>query len=438
MYVIAEGAIELDFGDDLIAKRLGPCEFFGELGLLIGDHARSADAIAPADGLLIELRHEEFQRLVEREPGLVSYFLRRAIMRVVLNEQGLIRRLRRRNQDLETALDSLRVDHAPAHPDRSADPHRRTHRPVQPPRPDPAPAGPPPQRRARRPRAGADRLRPLQGRQRRARPPGRRPRAAERGQHPAFGRRRRRRRLPPRRRRVLPAGQGRHRARTSCATPTSSSAPRTACCRCRRATPLICTLSLGACLISPSGDWNDWYAHADAALYRAKRLGGNRVEWQDDALDAGLGRPARTACMDTPEHAPRNASEAPQLRTLLLTDLCDSTGLVERLGDTPAAELFREHDRLVLQLAAAMARPPDRPFRRPAAAVRAPDRRPRLRARLRPGPARNRHGAQRQAAGARRPARRRSADLAQQRRSRARGRQAARSRRPGQADGRRA
>ncbi|WP_425477029.1 putative peptide modification system cyclase [Cognatiluteimonas weifangensis] len=38
------------------------------------------------------------------------------------------------------------------------------------------------------------------------------------------------------------------------------------------------------------------------------------------------------------------------MRTLLLTDLCDSTTLVERLGDTAAAELFRAHDRLVLAL----------------------------------------------------------------------------------------
>ncbi|MDQ2703030.1 MAG: putative peptide modification system cyclase [Pseudomonadota bacterium] len=40
----------------------------------------------------------------------------------------------------------------------------------------------------------------------------------------------------------------------------------------------------------------------------------------------------------------------PQVRTLLLTDLCDSTTLVERLGDNEAAELFRAHDRLVLTL----------------------------------------------------------------------------------------
>ena len=46
----------------------------------------------------------------------------------------------------------------------------------------------------------------------------------------------------------------------------------------------------------------------------------------------------------------RTASEGPQLRTILLTDLVDSTSLVERLGDIPASELFREHDRLVLKL----------------------------------------------------------------------------------------
>lgn len=47
---------------------------------------------------------------------------------------------------------------------------------------------------------------------------------------------------------------------------------------------------------------------------------------------------------------PRLPASAPQLRTILLTDLCDSTSLVERLGDGPATELFRAHDHLVLQL----------------------------------------------------------------------------------------
>ncbi len=40
----------------------------------------------------------------------------------------------------------------------------------------------------------------------------------------------------------------------------------------------------------------------------------------------------------------------PQLRALLFTDLCDSTTLVERIGDAAAANLFQLHDRLVLRL----------------------------------------------------------------------------------------
>ncbi|HWS77337.1 MAG TPA: putative peptide modification system cyclase [Thermomonas sp.] len=43
-------------------------------------------------------------------------------------------------------------------------------------------------------------------------------------------------------------------------------------------------------------------------------------------------------------------TDTPQVRTLLLTDLVDSTMLVEKLGDGPAAELFRAHDRIVLDL----------------------------------------------------------------------------------------
>lgn len=47
---------------------------------------------------------------------------------------------------------------------------------------------------------------------------------------------------------------------------------------------------------------------------------------------------------------PADVRTPPQLRTILLTDLVDSTELVEKLGDGAAAELFRAHDRLVLQL----------------------------------------------------------------------------------------
>ncbi|WP_102947170.1 putative peptide modification system cyclase [Stenotrophomonas sp. VV52] len=44
------------------------------------------------------------------------------------------------------------------------------------------------------------------------------------------------------------------------------------------------------------------------------------------------------------------STQPPLLKALLFTDLCDSLGLVERLGDSLAAELFQQHDRLVLAL----------------------------------------------------------------------------------------
>ncbi|GAB3747103.1 putative peptide modification system cyclase [Lysobacter olei] len=48
--------------------------------------------------------------------------------------------------------------------------------------------------------------------------------------------------------------------------------------------------------------------------------------------------------------SPSGGGAVPQLRTLLLTDLCDSTALVQRLGDAAAARLFRDHDAVVLSL----------------------------------------------------------------------------------------
>lgn len=288
MYVIADGAIDLDFGDDLISKRLGRYEFLGELGLLIGDHARSADAVAATDGELIELRHEEFQRLVDQDPGLVSHFLRRAIMRVVLNEQSLIRRLRRRNQDLQSALDSLR---ATAHQldqtealiriDELTGLHNR--RGLA-------------QHLVERRRAGGvrslglvlvdcDRFKQVND---------------EHGHLVGD--------------RVLQSvasilrsvvGEGDIACRLGgdefClliaadnreavlgfadfiagTTRALMHMPRHGV---PAQTPLVCTVSIGACLIDGERDWNDWYAQADMALYRAKRLGGDRVEWQDDAF----------------------------------------------------------------------------------------------------------------------------------------------------------
>ena len=281
MYVIAQGEIELDFGDDLVGKQLGPHEFFGELGLLIGDHARSADAVALSDGLLLELHQLEFERLAQRDPHLLAHFLRRAIMRVVLNEQSLIRRLRRRNLELQTALDTLR---ATTRQLSQTEELTRT-----------------------------DELTGL---------------ANRRGFNLHLKQRRRNDTLSGRGLLLIDCDRFKSindeyghlvgdRVLQGVANILRSAAgPHDVACRLggdefcllvrtedreellRKAQfviatahalhqmqptpPQMATLSVGACLVSTAHEWDDWYARADAALYRAKRLGGNRVEWQDD------------------------------------------------------------------------------------------------------------------------------------------------------------
>lgn len=280
MFVILEGSVLLDFGDDLASKRLGPGEFFGELGLLIGDHARSATAVAAEDSVLVELRHQEFQVLVDRDAASVSYFLRRAIMRVVSNEQGLIHRLRRRNQELQAALDNLRVT---AHRLNQSEELNRTDELTS--------------LYNRRGLASyleqgrgnggfhgfglllvdcdrfkdindvhghllgdrvlqsvANILRSLTGSQDFACRLG--------GDEFCL---------------LLRAAHREEMLRYADFVVSTAHALQ----QMQPTPPLITTLSVGACMIDPERDWNDWYAQADKALYRAKSIGGNRVEWQD-------------------------------------------------------------------------------------------------------------------------------------------------------------
>lgn len=283
MYVVVQGAIELDFGDDLVPRRLGWHGFFGELGLLIGNHARSADAIAVGSTVLLELPQDGFEALAERSPVLLAHFLRRAIARVVLNERDLIARLRNRNIELQSALDRL---HATTHRLNQTEALTRT-----------------------------DELTGL---------------ANRRGFQMHLEQRRRRDLLSghglllvdcDRFKRIndehghlvgdrvlqgvanilrSAAGAGDLACRLGgdefcllVAAPDRAAILRIAqfvvdtaqaLHKLQPSPPQIATLSIGASPVVPGRNWDDWYANADAALYRAKRLGGNRVEWQDQVV----------------------------------------------------------------------------------------------------------------------------------------------------------
>lgn len=282
MYVIAQGGVDLDFGDDLVGTRLGPRGFFGELGLLVGDHARSADASAVGDTLLLELEQYEFDQLAERDPHVLSHFLRRAILRVVRNEQGLVRRLRRRNLELQTALDTLRATRLRF--DRTEGASRKDELTglvnrrgldlhVQ-------------QRRRNDVLAGRGLLlidcddfeataeahgrrageRALQGTASIVR--------AATGPHDIACR------LAGGQLCLLAQVDGRDALLRKAAFITATAQ---ALHGIQDTAPMASRVSIGACLVQADGSWSDWYAQADTALHRARRLGGNRVEWQDPA-----------------------------------------------------------------------------------------------------------------------------------------------------------
>src|SRR3546814_20877889 len=93
--------------------------------------------------------------MAQRAPTLLAHFLRRAIARVVLNEQSLIARLRRRNIDLQSTLDTLRATtHRLNQPDQLTRPDElpglatrpgfQIHRDTSPPHHTPARRGPAP------------------------------------------------------------------------------------------------------------------------------------------------------------------------------------------------------------------------------------------------------------------------------------------------------
>ena len=108
MYVIESGQVRIEFGDGLPSKLLGPREYFGELALFIGNHARVAGAVAHTAANLRVIDYPAFDHLLENEPALLAQFMRRSFAYLVASEQQLIGSLKRRNEDLLVTLDSLR------------------------------------------------------------------------------------------------------------------------------------------------------------------------------------------------------------------------------------------------------------------------------------------------------------------------------------------
>lgn len=108
MFVIESGRVLLEFSGDLPDKLIGPREFFGELALFIGNHARSGSATAAEACALRMIEQDAFDELLTREPQQLAQFMRRSFSYLVASEQQLIANYKRRNEDLMRTLDSLR------------------------------------------------------------------------------------------------------------------------------------------------------------------------------------------------------------------------------------------------------------------------------------------------------------------------------------------
>lgn len=108
MFVVESGEVQLEFGGGMPDKLIGPREFFGELALFIGNHARVANAVAYSPCVLQVVEHAIFETLLASDPALLAQFMRRSFSYLVANEQQLIANLKRRNEDLLVTLDSLR------------------------------------------------------------------------------------------------------------------------------------------------------------------------------------------------------------------------------------------------------------------------------------------------------------------------------------------
>ncbi len=108
LYLIDTGEVRLSFEDGQSDKVLGPGQYFGELSVFIGQHRRYASAVVETAGALYEITRPAFQSLLTSEPVIVAQFMQRSFAYLVAGEHQLVLSLKRRNEDLMQTLDSLR------------------------------------------------------------------------------------------------------------------------------------------------------------------------------------------------------------------------------------------------------------------------------------------------------------------------------------------
>ena len=111
MFMVATGHVRLIFAVEMDAKRLGPGDYFDELAIFLGEHSRSASAIADGAVAAWELGPEAIERMQREAPELFVAVVRTSFDYLLRTEQTLLGRLRRRNSSLQQALTRIEELH---------------------------------------------------------------------------------------------------------------------------------------------------------------------------------------------------------------------------------------------------------------------------------------------------------------------------------------
>ena len=107
LYVVLRGGVEvvkaLGRDSERVLALSGAGDLIGEMSLLDPDEHRSASARVRNEAEVVEMRRDDFEKLISRYPKLTFELLRMMAERLRLADNAVIRDLQEKNRQLEQA-----------------------------------------------------------------------------------------------------------------------------------------------------------------------------------------------------------------------------------------------------------------------------------------------------------------------------------------------
>jgi diguanylate cyclase (GGDEF)-like protein len=107
MFFVLDGYVGARLDSGAMVRSYAPGTYFGELSFINPGHRRSATIIATTVAKLLVVDQGSVQALLDTHPRLIFTLLRRACAFLVDAERNLISDLRRRNAELQDAIEKL-------------------------------------------------------------------------------------------------------------------------------------------------------------------------------------------------------------------------------------------------------------------------------------------------------------------------------------------